>query len=152
MNLRFSIKKEMQGIFVFTLALALTAFVAACKRGNMSPTETLKAYDDAMARYDVGAAKKYLSRYSMQTLEKIAKNHGETVDQIIEENSGGRFTHEYSNEKINGDTATVDIKSVDPKSLAPPQLYYMRMVKEDGVWKVGLAESSGGVPIERSGP
>src|SRR5689334_8428071 len=107
MNLRFSIKRRMHGIFVFTLALALTVFAAACSTkptGSMSPTDILKAYYDAMERKDIDAVKKYLSHGSMQSLEKVAKDNGMILDQLIEKNSGKlRYTPEFSNEKITGD-------------------------------------------------
>lgn len=164
MDIKSYMKRRTRGIIVFTLALALTVFAAACnknsnnsnsssgnnssgtsssttgtssttKSADMSPTEALKAYYDAAKRKDIEAAKKYLSHGTMQTMEDIAKAQGKTLDQMFKEGADRDTqmpTPEFSNEKISGDTATVDIK-------APNQpLVTMQMVKEDGSWKLAI--------------
>jgi flagellar hook-associated protein FlgK len=101
----------------------------------MSPIETMKAYYDAAKRKDIEAVKKFLSRGTLQVMEDLAKDRGKTVDQMFREGADRDSqmpTPEFSNEKINGDTATIDIK-------APGQpLVPMQMVKEDGGWKLAI--------------
>ena len=101
----------------------------------MSPTDTLKAYYDAAKKKDIDTVKKYLSSGTMQMMENIAKSQGKTVDQMFQEGANRDSqmpTPEFSNEKITGDTATVDIKAPNQPTIT------MQMVKEDGMWKLAI--------------
>jgi hypothetical protein len=73
-------------------------------------------------------------------MEDIAKSQGKTLDQMMKEGADRDIqmpTPEFSNEKIDGDTATVDIK-------APNQpLVTAQMVKEDGMWKLAVDKMMG---------
>lgn len=136
MNFKFFIRGRSRAAFALTLALSLTvAFTGACNKSGSSPTDALKAYYDAAKRKDIEGAKKYLSRGTMQTMESFAKAQGKTLDQMFKEGAdrdAQMTTPEFSNEKINGDSATVDIK-------APGQpVVTMEMVKEDGEWKLAI--------------
>jgi flagellar hook-associated protein FlgK len=158
MSIKFSTKRRAHTNFVLTFALSLSLFAAACskdsnsnnsnttgssnantssptKAGGATPTEALKAYYDAARKKDVETAKKYLSKGTMQKMEEIAKAQGKTLDQMLQEGADRDVQvpmPEFSNERVNGDTATVDIK-------APNQpLVPMQMVKEDGVWKLAI--------------
>ena len=108
MNIKLSMKRGVRGTFLFTLALALTIFVAACSKnantGNSSnsinssnssansssstkpvgssPTDALKAYYDAAKSKDMETAKRYLSHATVQMMEDIAKSQGKTLDQM----------------------------------------------------------------------
>ncbi|MDT4952718.1 MAG: hypothetical protein QOJ02_856 [Acidobacteriota bacterium] len=149
MNVKFSIKKRAHGIIVLTLALALSVLAVACSSNSnagKSPTETLRAYYDAAKKKDVETAKKFLSRGTMQVMEDIAKGQGKTVDEMLKEGANRDTqmpTPEFSNEKITGDTASVDIK-------VPEQpLVTMQMVKEDGEWKLAIDKMmKGGIKPE----
>lgn len=99
-----------------------------------SPTGALRAYYEAAMRKDVTSAKKYLSAGTMRMMEEGARRMGKTVDQAFEEGAQQTPTTampEFSNEKISGDTATVDVKS-QGISLTMP------MVKEGGEWKIAM--------------
>ena len=99
-----------------------------------SPTAALRAYYDAAMRKDIATAKRYLSSGTMKMMEEGARRMGKTVDQAFEEGAQQTPTPsmpEFSNEKISGDTATVDIKS-QGISLTMP------MVKEGGEWKIAM--------------
>jgi flagellar hook-associated protein FlgK len=99
-----------------------------------SPTAALRAYYDAAMRKDIPTAKRYLSAGTMRMMEDGARRMGKTVDQAFEEGAQQTPTTsmpEFSNEKINGDTATVDIKS-QGISLTMP------MVREGGEWKIAM--------------
>jgi flagellar hook-associated protein FlgK len=157
MNPGFSMKRGTRGVFV--LALALIVFVAACSKnsntsnsssnssntastkpaGSMSPTDTLKAYFEAAKKKDIDGIKKYLSRDSIKLMEDMAKAQGKTLDQMFKENAdkdSNMPTPDFSNEKVSGDTATVEAK-------APGQpLVVVEMVKEDGAWKVAIDKTA----------
>ena len=99
-----------------------------------SPTAALRAYYEAAMRKDIPTAKRYLSAGTMRMMEEGAKKMGKTVDQAFEEGAQQTPTTtmpEFSNEKVNGDTATVDIKS-QGISLTMP------LVKEGGEWKIAM--------------
>lgn len=136
MNIKFSIKSRTHGITVLTLALALSVLAVACsKSATTGPTDTLKAYYDAAKRKDIEAVKKFLSRDTRQLMEDIAKGQGKTLDQMFKEGADRDAqmpTPEFTNEKINGDTATVDINTPGRPMVT------MQMVKEDGEWKLAI--------------
>ncbi len=173
MSIKLSTKSREQGIFLFILALLLTVFAACSKNANTgnssnstnsstsstsstpstakpagsTPTDALKAYYDAAKRKDLDTVKRYLSRATLEMMEGIAKGQGKTLDQMFKEGSDRDAqmpTPEFNNEKVTGDTATVEIK-------APNQpLITMQMVKEDGDWKLAIDKMMGSMkpPVE----
>ena len=99
-----------------------------------SPTAALRAYYEAGMKKDIATAKKYLSTGSIKVLEQGARNMGMTLDEAMQQNaqqSTSATMPEFANEKISGDTATVDIK-------AEGNTLTMHMVKEDGMWKLAM--------------
>lgn len=114
-----------------------------------SPTAALKAYYEAANRKDIATAKRYLSAGTMRLMEEGAKKMGKTVDEAFTESASQTNTTvmpEFSNEKITGDTATVEMK-------AQGMTVTMPMVKEGGEWKLAmdkmiqdLQNSMGGSP------
>ncbi len=99
-----------------------------------SPTAALRAYYDAAMRKDIATAKRYLSAGTMRMMEEGARKMGKTVDEAFQEGAQQTPTTampEFSNEKVNGDTASVDIK-------AQGMTITMPMVKEDGEWKIAM--------------
>jgi hypothetical protein len=97
-----------------------------------SPTAALRAYYQAAMNKDIATAKKYLSTGTMRVMEEGAKKMGKSVDEAFEEGSNTTTTMpEFANEKITGDTATVDIKAQGATVTMP-------MVKEDGIWKLAM--------------
>ena len=78
-----------------------------------SPTAALRAYYEAGMKKDVAGAKRYLSAGSIKVLEESAKKMGTTLDEAMQQNAQQQAATpmpEFANEKISGDTATVDIK------------------------------------------
>lgn len=118
------------------LAVALT-FAAACgKSGNSAsgPAAAGRAYYEAINRKDITAAKRYLSAGSISKLEAEAKDLGKSLDVAFREaaeKTGGDIMPEFTNEKISGDTATVDMKGGGVTVVMP-------MVKEGGEWKLAI--------------
>jgi hypothetical protein len=134
------IKRRMP--IIISLALALTvAFTGACNKsgGNMasgsgsslSPTETLKAYYDAANKKDAAGLKKYLSQGTLKMMEVGAKKSGKNLDEALKEAPQTPLP-KFSNEKITGDTATVDLTPPDSPTMAMP------LVKEGGEWKIAM--------------
>ena len=96
-----------------------------------TPTAALRAYYEAAAKRDFEAAKRYLSTGTMAMMEEGAKKMGKTVDEAFKESPEQKIIPEFSNEKINGDTATVDLN-------AEGMTITMPMVKENGQWKLAM--------------
>lgn len=121
---------------ILTLVLALTAglFGTACSKSSAgaSPTEVFKAYYDAAVKKDFATAKKHLSKGSVALMEAGAKQQGKTFEQAMKDSPAADGPMpQLSNEKITGETATVDI-SADGQKMAMP------FVKQDGEWKIAM--------------
>jgi predicted Rossmann fold nucleotide-binding protein DprA/Smf involved in DNA uptake len=120
------------------LALALAATLTmACgsKGGGATPTDALKAYIDAASKKDVAAMKSHLSQGTLKLMEDGAKAMNKNLDDMLKDESGQMPPEaaniKYSNEKVSGDTATVDMT-------AQGQTATMPLVKENGEWKLAL--------------
>ena len=118
--------------------LALAAFIfAACQSAAnnqpLSPTETMRASDDAAKRKDVEAIKKFVSKGTLEALDQSAKEQNTTVDELLKDflDVPAQQLPEIRNEKITGDTATIEIKNN-----ATNDWETMPFVKENGIWKV----------------
>ncbi|MDT4898359.1 MAG: hypothetical protein QOH25_3436 [Acidobacteriota bacterium] len=153
--------KKSNAWIILVIALAAVVFSAACSKnantGNStnstnstttnknsttssggdatgSPTAALRAYYQAAMNKDVTAAKKYLSTGTIALLEEGAKKMGKSLDDAFKESAAQTNTTtmpEFSNEKISGDTATVDLKAQGATVTMP-------MVKEGGEWKLAM--------------
>lgn len=123
-------------IIIFALALAATLTVACSKGGGgATPTDALKAYIDAASKKDVAGMKSHLSQGTLKLMEDGAKAMNKNLDDMLKDESGQMPPEaaniKYSNEKITGDTATVDMT-------AQGQTATMPLVKENGDWKLAL--------------
>ena len=111
------------------------------------PMDTLKAYHEAAMRRDVMAVKRYLSSGTTRMLEDAARQGGKTLDEALRESAANspEMTEmpQFSNERVTGDTATVDVR-------AKGQMIAMPMVKEGGEWKIAMDRMLGG--MQRPGP
>jgi flagellar hook-associated protein FlgK len=99
-----------------------------------SPTAALRAYYQAAMNKDINAAKRYLSASTMSMMEEGAKKMGKSLDDAFKESSEQSNTTvmpEFSNEKISGDSATVDMKAQGVAVTMP-------LVKEGGEWKLAI--------------
>lgn len=119
------------------LALALCAFaLMACNAAATgSPTETLKKFIEASQKKDTAMMKTALSRGTLELVEKSAKQQGTTVDELLKKENAAQTseTPEIRNEKIEGDTATVEVKNSVTGNFDT-----LPFVKEDGQWKLAL--------------
>jgi hypothetical protein len=100
---------------------------------ELSPTETLKALNQASVKKDSEGIKRYLSAGTLDRLEKGAKEQNMTVEQIFLEEAPFSVLPELRDETIEGDTATVEILNPESK-----QFEDLPFVKENGQWKVAL--------------
>ncbi|MEO6390215.1 MAG: DUF4878 domain-containing protein [Pyrinomonadaceae bacterium] len=121
------------------VALAVgSVFVLACGLFGGSPTASFKAYFEASKKKDVAGMKKYLTKGSLEMTEKTAKDQGKTLDEVLmaQAESSAKSNEkelETRNEKITGDTATLEIKNQTNGDWMT-----MPFVKEDGTWKIAI--------------
>ena len=95
-----------------------------------SPTAAYKAFQEANKRKDYAAVKSRFSKASLEMLTQEAKNQNKTLDEFVKDQvDKGTSDEEVVNEKIDGDSATVDLKDKNSSITLP-------MVKEDGEWKI----------------
>jgi flagellar hook-associated protein FlgK len=83
---------------------------------------------------DINSAKKYLSAGTIAMMEEGAKKMGKSLDEAFKESAEQSSTPaipEFTNEKITGDTATVDMKAQGMSVTMP-------LVKEGGEWKLAM--------------
>ena len=112
--------------------LASWIFAACGSDAPSTPVETFKTYVKAIKAKDTKAMKVLLSNATLKMHEQEAKAQGVSVDEIIKRDTliaEGQTTVEYRNEKIDGDKATLQVKSSGFWQTIP-------FVREDGVWKI----------------
>jgi hypothetical protein len=131
------------------MALALASAACGSKAGS-SPTATAKAFYDAVKAKDVATIKATMSKGSLELMEKFAKMQNKSLDEALKEPNSSKQppAFEAQNEKITGDTATVEVKDENGKFESLP------FVKEDGQWKIALdkAMQNGGMNDEPGKP
>lgn len=117
--------------------IAVSAFftLLACgeSRQPATPVETLKAYTIAMKSKDITMMKLLLSEASLKMHQEEAKARGVTVDEIVQQQTlfaPDQRVFDYRNEKIEGDTATVEVEN----SFGGWDTVYL--VRENGAWKI----------------
>jgi len=131
-------KKLTTGVLLFALFLVLSNSLACSMLRGSSPTSTFKAFFEAQKNKDVPGIKKTLSKGSLEMLEKGAKEQKKTLDASLKEGFDDPTFKapnmpETRNEKIDGNTATLEIQNDQTKKWET-----MYFVKEDGDWKVAL--------------
>lgn len=120
------------------LLMALAFLATAC--GGASPTATVKAFYDAVKARDADGIKNTMSKGSLAMMETFAKAQNKTLDEALKEpnTSPQPAAFEAKDEKITGDTATVQVKDEKGNWETIP------LVKEDGKWKIALDKAMGG--------
>jgi spore germination protein GerM len=104
---------------------------------NGSPTATARAFYDAAKAKDVQGIKDTVSKGSLNMMTEFAKAQNKTLDQALREPSSSESppAFEAQNEKITGDTATLEVKDEKGRWVTLP------FVKEAGEWKIALDKS-----------
>lgn len=101
-----------------------------------TPLETFQTYVKAIKLKDTTAMKILLSDGTIKMHEKEAKSLGISLDEVVKrqtlfgENQKGV---EYRNEKVDGQSATIEVKNVGGGWETIPFVF------EDGAWKIDKA-------------
>ena len=121
----------------YILVLLTAVLFAGCnsnKSSANSPGDVLKQYVAASQRGDIGTMKSLLSKSSLAFIEEKARPLKLTVDDVLRKETEVKLQNaiETRNEKIEGDTATVEVKN---PATGEFDIKYP-FVKEDGAWKL----------------
>ena len=127
-------------IYKIIIVALCALFIVGCgslsnNPASRTPTETLKALSEAGNKYNAVETKKFLSKGSLEMVEKLAKAQNQTLDQFLVREDGVRFQNisEYGAEKTQGETATVEVKNY-----LSNEFEFIPLVREDNEWKVAL--------------
>lgn len=118
-------------------AIAFVLAASGCSLLNRStPTATFKAFYEASKKKDPAAMKKTLSKGTLDMFDKLAKEQKKSTDDMlkdVDKDDKSDKMPETRNEKITGDTATLEVKNdkTDKWDTLP-------FTKEDGEWKIAL--------------
>ena len=116
------------------LIFSLAAIALACGSGTpATPLETFKSYTKAIKKKDTDAMKVLLSEATLKMHEQEAKAQGVTLDEIVKREtlfSESQTTVEFRHEKVEGEKATLQVKTMYGAWETVP------FVREDGVWKI----------------
>ncbi|MEO6390217.1 MAG: DUF4878 domain-containing protein [Pyrinomonadaceae bacterium] len=126
------------GFGLVALAAVVIAVAGCGWLGGSSPTAAMLSFYEASRNQDATAMKKYLSKASIEMMEKMAKEKSKSLDEFLKEGKLGRGDKdpkvpEVRNEKIDGDKATLEVKDTDRDKWET-----IPFVKEDGSWKIAL--------------
>lgn len=127
--------KNFMKIYKITIIALFALFIIGCGAKGRTPTETLKALNEAAKNKDVAGVKKLLSKGSLELLEKAAKSQNQTSDELLSKEGGAPFAKAtvVGDETIEGDLAYVTAKNeISGENERIP------LVREDGEWKVAL--------------
>ena len=106
---------------------------------NNTPDAAMKAFYEAAKNKDVQGMKSVLSRKMLAELEKAAQAQNKSLDDYVRDsNETGPppATLETRNEKIDGETATLEISN------GKGEWETVNFAKEDGQWKVTMLSTS----------
>ncbi len=116
------------------LLLSFVAAAVACgARVQASPLETFKTYTKAIKQKDTASMKALLSDATIKMHEQEAQAQGVPIEEIIKREtlfSETQTTVEYRNEKIEGEKATLEVKTMYGSWETVP------FVLEGGDWKI----------------
>lgn len=123
--------KVRQSIALAISSLLIIAAAAACgKKASSTPTEGFKAFYEAAKKKDAAAMKKTISKKMLTELEEEAKKENKSFDEFLVSVNLPDTLPEVRNEKIEGETATLEVKGRGD-SWRPT-----KFVREDGEWKL----------------
>jgi hypothetical protein len=121
------------GFLAAAIAAAMLASGCAGENKANTPVEAFKTYISAVKKKDTTAMKRLLSAESIKMHEQEAKAQSVTLDDVVKREtlfSEGQKVVEFRNEKIEGDTATLEVKNSFGSWETVPFL------REDGDWKI----------------
>ena len=126
------------GSACLALALIVAAAAACSLLKSATPTDTFKAFFEASKKKDVPGMKKTLSKGTLNMFETVANLQNKSVDDMLkeidkDEKNKDEKMPETRNEKIDGDTATLEVKNEKTGKWDT-----LPFVKEDKEWKIAL--------------
>ncbi len=121
--------------YIILLILLSVLISLACSGETMpaTPLETFKTYSKAIKKKDTTTMKLLLSSETLKMHEQEAKAQGITVDDIVKREtlvSENQTSIEFRNEKIDGNSATLEVKDQFGRW---ETLFF---VFENGEWKI----------------
>lgn len=121
----------------YILSLVIAFLLAGCNSNQPaagSPSDVLKQYVAASQKQDIQTMKALLSKGSLELIEKSAKSQNTTTDELLRKEAAVKIQKapETRNEKIEGDTATVEVKNETNGEFDMK----MPFVRENGAWKL----------------
>jgi len=126
------------GSSCLALALIVAAAAACSLLKSPTPTDTFKAFFEASKKKDVPGMKKTLSKGTLNMFETLANLQNKSLDDMLKEidkddKNKDEKMPETRNEKIDGDTATLEVKNETTGKWDT-----LPFVKEDKEWKIAL--------------
>jgi hypothetical protein len=122
---------------ILLLVCFLAAFASACSEAAEprpeTPLETLKTYAAAYKRKDYTTMKLLLSEATIKMHQQTAKAQGVTLDEVVQRETlflPDQKTAEFRNQKIDGDRATIEMKT------SGGRWETVNFVREEGIWKL----------------
>lgn len=121
-------------IKILTISV-LFAFMAGCSGESkpQTPVETFKTYTKAIKAKDTTAMKLLLSKATLEMHQLEAQAQGVTVDDVVKRETlfvESQKQVKLRNEKIEGDTATLEVENSFGSWETVP------FIKEDNEWKI----------------
>jgi hypothetical protein len=116
--------------------IALFALLFGCSEAEKKPStplETFQTYTKALKKKDTTAMKLMLSSETIKMHEQQAKSQGTTVDEIVKRESlisESQSRVEYRNERIDGQTATLEVRNLSNNWEIVPFIF------ENDQWKI----------------
>ena len=118
-------------VLIFSVVIAMASCASESKPDT--PVETFKTYINAVKQKDTTRMKRLLSSESIKMHEQEAKSQSVTLDDIVKRETlimEGQKVVEFRNEKIDGETATLEVKDSFGTWTTVPFL------REDNEWKI----------------
>lgn len=121
--------------FLITLIIFSNFAFIACGRSSKTetPLNTLKTYNQAVKEKNTAVIKDMLSKGSLKMAAEEAKSLNLPLEEILQRETlflSGEKSLEFRNEKVEGETATIEVKNSSGVFEVIPFL------KEGGTWKI----------------
>ena len=130
-------KRSLQIIAILSIVAVV---ITSCSAGSDDPKAVLKSFFERLAKKDIDGAAKLATADSKSTLDMVKKgiDMGEKMkDSLPQQDPMKEFKEaEFSEAKINGNTATVTVTNKANKGQAPADF---TLVKENGKWLVDFS-------------
>jgi hypothetical protein len=120
-------------LFIILISLVVLAVACAGESRPETPIETFKAYINAAKQKNTTRMKLLLSADSIKMHEQEAKAQNVTLDDIVKRETlfnEGQKVVEFRNERIDGESATLEVKNSFGTWETIP------FVREDDEWKI----------------